>query len=177
MHARPTSTPLPTDPPRPTGGWDSSVSGPDAFLGDVWTLDLQSYAWQQQQLAGEVLEGLSRHQAVADGARIFIHSHRCTDHILVLHADASPPRLEKVPVSGEVPSSRGLSSLVKVANALYLFGGEGGGGEASIARGIHRHDRDGRVNCPSGCWRSPRPGLLSQRRLLALTLPLRSPAT
>lgn len=29
------------------GGWDSSVSGPEAFLGDIWSLDLSSWAWSR----------------------------------------------------------------------------------------------------------------------------------
>jgi hypothetical protein len=105
------------------GGWDASKTGPEAFLGDVWTLDLNTWAWEQQQPAGEPLQGISRFQAVADGTRIWIHTHRCDDHILVLHTDSSPPKLEKVPVKGPAPSSRGLHSVVKVGNALYLYGG------------------------------------------------------
>lgn len=106
-----------------SGGWDSSKTGPEAFLGDVWTLDLTTWAWEQQQPAGEDLQGISRFQAVADGTRILIHTHRCDDHILALHTDSSPPRLEKVPVKGPAPSSRGLHSVVKVGGALYLYGG------------------------------------------------------
>lgn len=105
------------------GGWDSSKTGPEAFLGDVWTLDLDTWAWEQQQPAGEDLQGISRFQAVADGGRILIHTHRCDDHILALHTDSSPPRLEKLPVKGPGPSSRGLHSVVKVGNAMYLYGG------------------------------------------------------
>lgn len=108
------------------GGWDSSKSGLEAFLGDIWTLDLETWAWQQQQPVGEPLTGgISRFQAVADSAnsRILIHTHRCEDHILALHTDCNPPRLEKVPVNGPAPSSRGLHSVVKVGDALYLFGG------------------------------------------------------
>lgn len=107
-----------------SGGWDSSKTGPEAFLGDVWTLDLHTWGWeQQQQLAGEELQGISRFQAVADGTRILIHTHRCDDHILALHTDSSPPRLEKLPVKGPAPSSRGLHSVIKVGGALHLYGG------------------------------------------------------
>ncbi|KAF6248736.1 galactose oxidase [Scenedesmus sp. NREL 46B-D3] len=106
------------------GGWDSSISGPDAFLGDVWTLDLDTWAWQQQQLAGNsVLQGVSRHQAAAVGQHVYIHTHRTTDHILRLDTSASPPLLEQLPVTGPAPSSRGLHSMVHVDGHLYvLFG-------------------------------------------------------
>lgn len=106
------------------GGWDSSISGPDAFLGDVWTLDLETWAWQPQHLAGNgVLQGISRHQAAAVGQHIYIHTHRTTDHILRLDTSASPPVLEQLPVTGSAPSSRGLHSMVHVNGQLYvLFG-------------------------------------------------------
>jgi hypothetical protein len=29
------------------GGWNSNVQGPEAFLGDIWQLDLNSRAWTQ----------------------------------------------------------------------------------------------------------------------------------
>lgn len=44
------------------GGWDSSISGPEAFLGDVWTLDLNTWAWEKQQLAGETLQVVATRQ-------------------------------------------------------------------------------------------------------------------
>lgn len=89
----------------------------------MWTLDLQTWAWAQQHPTGEQLQGISRFQAVADGTRILIHTHRTEDHILALHTDSSPPRLEKVPVNGPGPASRGLHSVVKLGRALYLYGG------------------------------------------------------
>jgi N-acetylneuraminic acid mutarotase len=106
------------------GGWDSSISGPDAFLGDVWTLDLETWAWQQQQLAGSsVLQGISRHQAAAVGQHIYIHTHRTTDHILRLDTSVSAPVLEQLPVTGTAPSSRGLHSMVHVNGHLYVMFG------------------------------------------------------
>lgn len=62
-------------------------------------------------------------QAVAVGSKIYIHTHRTDDHILVLDTAAKPASLSKVPVKGPAPSSRGLHSMVHVNNALYLFGG------------------------------------------------------
>lgn len=62
-------------------------------------------------------------QAVAVGSKIYIHTHRTDDHILVLDTSALPTSLSKVPVKGPAPSSRGLHSVVHVNNALYLFGG------------------------------------------------------
>jgi N-acetylneuraminic acid mutarotase len=106
------------------GGWDSSVSGPEAFLSDIWTLDLETWAWQQQQLAGNaVLQGISRHQAAAVGQHIYIHTHRTTDHILRLDTSVSPPVLGQLPVTGPAPSSRGLHSMVHVNGHLYLLFG------------------------------------------------------
>lgn len=89
----------------------------------MWTLDLNTWAWTQQQPTGEPLQGISRFQAVADGNKIWIYTHRCDDHLLALHTDSTPPRLEKVPVTGPAPASRGLHSMVKVGGALYLYGG------------------------------------------------------
>lgn len=62
-------------------------------------------------------------QAVAVGDKIYMHTHRTEDHILVIDTASNPPTLSKVPVKGPAPSSRGLQSVMHVNNALYLFGG------------------------------------------------------
>eukprot|EP00879_Flechtneria_rotunda_P009431 GHRR01009873.1.p1 GENE.GHRR01009873.1~~GHRR01009873.1.p1 ORF type:complete len:380 (+),score=81.08 GHRR01009873.1:187-1326(+) len=105
------------------GGWNSLVSGSEAFLSDVWTLDLKLWEWEQVKLQGELLQGISRFQAVAVGPKIYVHTHRTDDHILVINTETSQPELQRVPVKGPAPSSRGLHSLVQVGQALYLFGG------------------------------------------------------
>ncbi|KAF8065913.1 protein phosphatase 2C 68 [Scenedesmus sp. PABB004] len=108
------------------GGWDSSVSGPDAFLSDVWRLDLSTWAWEAVVPAGEALAGISRFQAAAVGAKIFIHTHRCDDHVLLLDTAApGGPALSKAPLApgSPAPSSRGLHSMVALRDGLYLFGG------------------------------------------------------
>lgn len=69
------------------------------------------------------LQGISRFQAVAVGTHIYIHTHRTEDHILRLDTSSSPPLLERLPVQGPAPSSRGLHSMVHVGDHLYvLFG-------------------------------------------------------
>eukprot|EP00775_Hariotina_reticulata_P010210 gene10210-10371_t len=123
------------------GGWNSNIQGPEAFLGDVWQLDLNSRAWTQVKPAGEELQGISRFQAAADGAKIYIHTHRTLDHILVLDTAAQPtPTLQKVPVHGNSPSSRGLHSMVKVGRGLYVFGGAPQQGP--MLNDLHRLDLD-----------------------------------
>lgn len=58
-------------------------------------------------LQGEALQSTSRHQAVAVGSRIYIHTHRSIDDILVLDTQASPPTLALQRTHGShKPSSR-----------------------------------------------------------------------
>ena len=56
------------------------------------------------------LQPISRFQATAVGSKIYIHTHRSLDDILVLDvANTDQPKLEKVPVSsttGATPSAR-----------------------------------------------------------------------
>ncbi|KAK9794608.1 hypothetical protein WJX73_007394 [Symbiochloris irregularis] len=107
------------------GGWDPGhkQDGGD-ILSDVWTLDLNTYAWTEIKLQGESLEAISRFQAVAVGQKIFIHTHRSLQDILILDTATSPPTLTKQPVTGSnTPSSRGLHSLTAIGNKLWLYGG------------------------------------------------------
>eukprot|EP00877_Chromochloris_zofingiensis_P008527 jgi/Chrzof1/3928/Cz13g13210.t1 len=105
------------------GGWNPSKQGPEAFLSDIWKLDLATNAWTEVHTEGVQLEGISRFQAVALGEQIYIHTHRNLADILVLDTSSEPPVLRSVPVSGTAPPSRGLQSLTAVGGALYLFGG------------------------------------------------------
>ena len=87
-------------------------------------------------LSGTPPSGVSRFQAVVVGQDIYIHTHRNSSDIYVLHTATSSPVLEKVPVAGPGPSSRGLHSMVALGTSLYLYGGapqqgpmvRGGGG-------------------------------------------------
>mmetsp|Transcript_14114 Transcript_14114/g.38160 ORF Transcript_14114/g.38160 Transcript_14114/m.38160 type:complete len:386 (+) Transcript_14114:86-1243(+) len=111
------------------GGWNPGGSAP--FLNDIWRLDLKTNRWTELHPEGEPLPAISRHQAVAVGKSIYIIHHRSTQDISVLDvSDPTHPRLSKVPVKGDVPSSRGLHSLTAVAphpsalpTKLFLFGG------------------------------------------------------
>jgi hypothetical protein len=71
--------------------------------------------------------GISRFQAVAVGDTIYIHTHRCSDHIIALDVSTSPPTLARRPTVADAkagaPSARGLHSVTRVGDALYLFGG------------------------------------------------------
>ncbi|KAK9807704.1 hypothetical protein WJX72_006635 [[Myrmecia] bisecta] len=109
------------------GGWDPGHNKDGgAFLDDIWRLDLQDYSWQQVKPEGEALPAISRFQAAAVSQKIYIHTHRSIDDILVLDV-ASPdaPMLAKVGVTGEAgtPPSRGLHTLTAVGGKLYLFAG------------------------------------------------------
>lgn len=107
------------------GGWDPRPAGTGGdILADVWSLTLNTYEWKQEDVTGEELQTLSRHQAVAVEDKIYIHTHRSIDDILVLHTTMSPCVLQRVPTRGSTkPSSRGLHTVTAVGEKLYLFGG------------------------------------------------------
>lgn len=110
------------------GGWDPSQQGPNAFLDDVWRLDPKDWSWTRIETQGDSFGGgISRFQAAAVGPLIYIHTHRCSDHIITLDTSASPPLVKKVPVRPDpkegTPSARGLHSVTHVGNSLVLFGG------------------------------------------------------
>ncbi|GBF89617.1 hypothetical protein Rsub_02335 [Raphidocelis subcapitata] len=111
------------------GGWDPSQQGPSAFLDDVWKLDTADWSWSKVDLEGSELfgGGISRFQAEAVGNNIYIHTHRCSDHILLLDTAAPRPALRRLAVTPDpeagAPSARGLHSLTRVCDGLLLFGG------------------------------------------------------
>lgn len=110
------------------GGWDPSQQGPSAFLDDIWKLDPTTWVWTKVEPQGESLGGgISRFQAVAVGDIIYIHTHRCSDHIITLDTATEPPTLKRLPVTPDpdagVPSARGLHSLTLIGDGLVLFGG------------------------------------------------------
>lgn len=110
------------------GGWDCNTPGPDGFLGDIWKLNLKTYQWFQVEVKGE-LQPVSRFQAVVLGTDIWVHTHRCDDHIVRIGTDKGAAEVAHVPVKGPAPPSRGLHSLTHVQTkdggpgALFLFGG------------------------------------------------------
>ena len=114
-------------------GWDPGFKqdGGD-ILSDVWVLDLVTSKWDQVTVQasfscsddvlphrrpqpvlirsmpqGATMPAVSRFQAVAVGSRIFIHTHRSTESILVLDTGKQPPELsEQRYTSRDAPSSR-----------------------------------------------------------------------
>ena len=110
------------------GGWDSSATsgtagGMGEILGDVWTLDIDNWVWEAVTIKGEALPAISRFQMKAIGSKLWIHHHRCSEDILVLETETRT--LFKYPVTGAVPSSRGLHSMAAVGGSLYVFGCQG----------------------------------------------------
>lgn len=64
---------------------------------------------------GDKLEPISRHQAVAVGKKIYIHTHRSLEDILVLDTSTSPPTLTKQAAHGaSAPASRCVRVRVRV---------------------------------------------------------------
>ncbi|KAL3157872.1 hypothetical protein ABBQ32_012283 [Trebouxia sp. C0010 RCD-2024] len=111
------------------GGWDpgSNKDGGE-ILSDIWRLDTKSWAWSEVHTHGSAsLQPISRFQAAVVGSKVYIHTHRSINDILVLDvADPNKPHLTKVSVSstaGGTPSARGLHSVTAVGSKLYLFGG------------------------------------------------------
>jgi len=109
------------------GGWDSSAEGTSpmgVILDDCWTLDVQTWTWEKQTIKGEAIPDISRFQMKAIGSKLWIHHHRCKSHILVL--DTKTLTATNYPVTGDVPSSRGLHAMANHGDHLYIFGGQGG---------------------------------------------------
>jgi hypothetical protein len=121
------------------GGWDPGAAGDGGeILGDIWRLDLgdasdpssnglEHARWERIAPAGAPFPPASRHAAAAVGDEVFIHTHRCGNHILVLDAAAEPLALRAEPVlpdaAAGAPTARGLHSLVALGRTLWLFGG------------------------------------------------------
>ncbi|KAK9868773.1 hypothetical protein WJX84_000947 [Apatococcus fuscideae] len=111
------------------GGWDPGHKRDGgSILQDIWALDLTTKSWRLVEPQGEKLPAISRFACARIGTRVFLHTHRSTDSILVLDvADPKSPVLSTVPVQASsqdgVPPSRGLQSLTAVGDQLYLYGG------------------------------------------------------
>jgi len=107
------------------GGWAPSAGpGEAAFLGDVWRLDTRTWAWSRATPQGEPLPRISRFQAAAVGSTVYVHHHRCSDHILAMDVSGAAPVLRRVPVSGDVPPSRGLHTMTALGSSkLVVYGG------------------------------------------------------
>ncbi|CAL8464640.1 g4175 [Coccomyxa elongata] len=109
-------------------GWDPGHKRDGGeILSDLWRLNLSTYQWTQIKPQGEELPAISRFQAVALGSKIYIHTHRSLQDILVLDvANPDEPVLSLLPVTSEddPPMSRGLHSLTAAADGrMFLFGG------------------------------------------------------
>jgi len=109
------------------GGWNpSGAEGPSTILNDVWTLDLNTYKWSSHPGLQEQLQPISRFQAAVIGKKIYLHTHRSLDDILVI--DTQNETVEKLPISSpsgaSPPASRGLHSMVALDDrTLLIFGG------------------------------------------------------
>eukprot|EP00798_Chlamydomonas_sp_ICE-L_P021800 gene21800-28822_t len=111
------------------GGWE----GGQRFLNDVWKFDLKTGSWSEMNPTGVQMPEISRFQAVAVGSKVYIHTHRSVEEIVVLdtsNVDAPTLSIEKVQGSTpavedspSVPPSRGLHSVTLIGESLYLFGG------------------------------------------------------
>ena len=103
------------------GGWDPQTPGTGGVILDTLEeFDVKNKAWNA--IDGTHIPGgpTSRHVALSlpDGNAL-IHNHRCTDHVLIY----SGSDFHKQPVTGQVPSSRGLHAATMAGRAAVLFGG------------------------------------------------------
>ncbi|KAL7552463.1 hypothetical protein ACHAWF_015712 [Thalassiosira exigua] len=131
------------------GGWDPQTPGTGGvILDDVSSFDAESGEWSR---GGEAVPGgpTSRHVAVpltlkgdgegGGGARgvICVHNHRCDDHVLLLSSRSDGLKWERRPVSGDVPSSRGLHCAAPLDRedgtsvGMVVFGGAAQSGTMS----------------------------------------------
>lgn len=112
------------------------MTGPDAFLSDVWSLHPAAAAppgvsggglsWAGHGSGAAALGGgASRFAAAADGDTVWVHTHRCVDHLLRIDATAAAPLLERVPLApgSAAPPPRGLQAAAVVGRRLFIFGG------------------------------------------------------
>ena len=108
------------------GGWDSQEAG----TGGEILKDIQAFtsdgSWKELPI--DLEEPTSRLCALplmekSSSSKVFIHNHRCTDHVLLLDLETS--KLTKQPVSGTAPSARGLHCCAQLpgTNKIVLFGG------------------------------------------------------
>ena len=103
------------------GGWDPQTPGTGgAILDTLEEFDVKNKAWNA--IDGTHIPGgpTSRHVALSlpDGNAL-IHNHRCTDHVLIY----SGSDFYKQPVTGQVPSSRGLHAATMAGSSAVVFGG------------------------------------------------------
>ena len=140
------------------GGWDPQTAGTGGIiLDDVSLFDLESLEWSPciHDIASNnnevtIPDGpTSRHVAVTlalecpeDDEKelhhaICLHNHRCDDHVLLLHLDKDGEgQWENQPVTGNVPSSRGLHCAATLTHdntskAVVIFGGAAKDGNMS----------------------------------------------
>ena len=134
------------------GGWDSQKAG----TGGVILKDVQVYSEDDTDSAGSsdssnnngtwkelstdaLQQSTSRLCAVtlagedetSSSTKVLIHNHRCTDHVILL--DVQTSEMCQQPVTGSIPSARGLHSCVRLpgTNKIVLFGGAAQDGNMS----------------------------------------------
>ncbi len=121
------------------GGWDSKEAG----TGGVILKDIQAFttggdSGMWNELPVDLEEPTSRLCALpllekesVLSSKVLVHNHRCTDHVMLLDLEAS--KLTKQPVSGRVPSARGLHCCVQLpgTSKVVLFGGAAQSGTMS----------------------------------------------
>lgn len=88
---------------------------------NIWFRANCACRWARVEAAGEPFQPASRFQAVALGPRIYIHTHRCLDMILVLDTAAEPPTLSSAPVLPDPQHGAPSSRCIRGAIALCFF--------------------------------------------------------
>lgn len=124
------------------GGWDSQKAGTGGeILKDIQAFTSTSEdggSWKE--LTVDLEESTSRLCALPLmdkssssplSSKVFVHNHRCIDHVVLLDLETS--KLTKQPVSGTGPSARGLHSCVQLpgTSKIVLFGGAAQSGTMS----------------------------------------------
>ena len=148
------------------GGWDSQVAG----TGGVILKDIQAFTstnggmWNELSVDLEeptsrlcALSLIDKESSSSMSSKVLVHNHRCTDRVMLLDLEAS--KLTKQPVSGRVPSARGLHCCVQLpgTSKVVLFGGAAQSG--TMSNEVFVLDTETWVweDCDSGNAASPSP--------------------
>ena len=112
------------------------IGKPEIMFADLWCLDLDTNEWRDmtpqiapaEDLAIETTLNVSRFQAAAIGTKIWIHTHRCKDHLLCLDTatlslSKHPLELRPLQPAKGHPGGRGLHTMNAVGSELYILGG------------------------------------------------------
>eukprot|EP00978_Attheya_sp_CCMP212_P000536 scaffold1050_cov51-Attheya_sp.AAC.8 len=142
------------------GGWDPQTEGTGGIiLDDVHLLDTDHAEYKWIALAGAPMPDgpTSRHVALSlQGNKAMVHTHRCTDHVLVLQQEGSNPddyKWTKQATTGPAPSPRGLHVACQSGIYAVLFGGAAQDGNMSNEVYI--------LNTSTWHWTKPSPTISS----------------